>query len=521
MNHTTLQSHGCKNAVIYARVSSIAQTKRGAGLESQQTHLREFAAYRGYNVIKVFQDDTSGGTAKRKGMEEMLAFLHAHRNEPHVVLIDDISRLARSVTSHAELRASITMAGGILESPSIEFGDDADSELQEYILATVSQHQRKKNAEQTKNRMRARVMSGYWCFSAPMGYKYQKLSGHGNVLIKSEPLASIIQEGLTGYASGRFQTQAEVMRFFQSFAEFPKDRNGIVRNERVKEILKRPVYAGMVEAPSWDIGLREGKHESLISFETFQKIQKRLNGIAKVPARKNLNADFPLRGAVLCGDCDKPLTACWSKSNTGKRHAYYLCHNRACESSRKSIPRAKIEGEFKVLLEELQPSKSLFDITKAMFKDVWTYHLRNAQIAKHAAEKELLQIEKQTGQLLDRIVEADSLAVISAYEDRISKLENDKLIMQEKIKNSGKPLHTFEQMFELSMKFLSSPCKIWDSGKLELQRIVLKLAFADRLAYCRKNGFRTPQVSEPFSFLENIMLNNKMARPRGFEPLTS
>lgn len=302
------------------------------------------------------------------------------------------------------------MAGGILESPSIEFDDDADSELQEYILATVSQHQRKKNAEQTKNRMRARVMNGYWCFSAPMGYAYKKLSGQGNVLVKNKPLASIITEAMEDYASGRFQTQAEVMRFFQGFAEFPKDRNGIVRNERVKEILTRPVYAGMVEAPKWGVSLREGKHEPLISFETFQKIQSRLNSTAKVPARKNLNADFPLRGAVQCGDCDKPLTACWSKSKTGKRHAYYMCHNRACVSARKSIPRAKIEGDFKALLEELQPSKSLSDITRAMFKDVWNYRL--------------------------------------------------------------------------------------------------------------KNGFRTPQVSEPFNFLENIMLNNKMARPRRFELLT-
>ena len=151
-------------SVIYARVSSVAQTKRGAGLESQQTRAREYAAYKNYNVMKVFEDDLSGGTAKRPGMDAMLAYLKAHRNDPHVVIIDDISRLARSVKAHIELRAAITMAGGILESPALEFGEDADSELQEYILATVSQHQRKKNAEQTLNRMRSRVINGYWVF---------------------------------------------------------------------------------------------------------------------------------------------------------------------------------------------------------------------------------------------------------------------------------------------------------------------------------------------------------------------
>ena len=514
------QSHNYTNAVIYCRVSSLAQTKRGSGLESQQTRCREYAGYKNYNVMKVFQDDLSGGTARRPGMDSMLSFLKKHRNNPHVVLIDDISRLARDVKAHIELRAAITMAGGILESPTLEFGDDADSELQEYILATVSQHQRKKNAEQTKNRMRARVMNGYYCFAKPMGYIYHKIDGQGKILMRHEPLASIIKEGLEGYASGRFQIQAEVMRFFQGFPEFPKDRNGIVRNQRVSDILTRPVYAGYVEAPSWDISLRKGKHEGLISFETFQKIQERLNGIVKVPARKNLNEDFPLRGAVICGDCGSPLTACWSKGQL-KHYAYYLCHNRACKSYRKSIPRTKIESEFESLLKELQPTTCLFKTVSAMFKDVWNFQLNSTVVMKHSVKKELNKIERQTEQLLDRIVESASPTVISAYEQRIMKLEKEKLVYQEKLRNFSKPHHTFEEMFEHSMTFLANPYKIWTSSRIELKRIVLKLAFADHLAYVRNQGFRTPDFSLPFKALRSINGGDfKMARPAGVEPTT-
>jgi hypothetical protein len=42
------------------------------------------------------------------------------------VLIDDISRLARGMDAQFRLRAEIKMAGGKLESPSVEFGGDAD-----------------------------------------------------------------------------------------------------------------------------------------------------------------------------------------------------------------------------------------------------------------------------------------------------------------------------------------------------------------------------------------------------------
>jgi len=48
------------NAVIYARVSSVKQTTRGDGLSSQETRCREYARYKGYEVIKTFADDMSG-----------------------------------------------------------------------------------------------------------------------------------------------------------------------------------------------------------------------------------------------------------------------------------------------------------------------------------------------------------------------------------------------------------------------------------------------------------------------------
>ena len=173
MSETVIKS----KAVIYRRVSSTAQTTRGDGLGSQETRCREYARMRGYEIVQVFTDDMSGSAVDRPGVKAMLAFLKKHRSNPHVILVDDISRLARSVSAHIELRAAITLAGGRLESPTLEFNDDADSELQEYILATVAQHQRRKNAEQTKNRMRARVMNGYWVFQAPVGYRYEKSGG--------------------------------------------------------------------------------------------------------------------------------------------------------------------------------------------------------------------------------------------------------------------------------------------------------------------------------------------------------
>ena len=506
-------------AVIYCRVSSTKQTTRGDGLNSQETRCREYAKYKGYRVDTVFKDDMSGSVIDRPGMQAMLKYLRQHKKDPRVVIIDDISRLARGIEAHLQLRSAIAGAGARLESPSIEFGEDSDSILVENLLASVSQHQRQKNGEQTINRMRARLMSGYWVFRVPVGYRYERQSGSGKVLVRDEPLASILQEALEGYATGRFQLKAEVKRFLESFPEYPRDSKGEVRNQQVHDLLTQVLYAGYLEAPDWQVSLRPARHDGLISYETYRKIQQRLQGTAKAPARKNLNEDFALRGFITCGDCDHPLTACWSKGKR-QRYPYYLCHNRACESYRKSIPREQLEGEFEALLHQLKPTAKLFKLARAMFEDIWNYRLEFQQSRQKSLERELGQIDNKITKLLDRIVEANASSVISAYEQRIAGLEQEKIVMQEKLLSSGKPRYTFEEMFEHALVFLSNPWKLWDSDKLELKRAVLKLAFADRLAYCRNQGFRTPDLALPFKALNDFSTGKiKMASPRGFEPL--
>ena len=75
----------------------------------------------------------------------------------------------------------------------------------------------------------------------------------------------------------------------------------------------QPIYAGYLTHKRWGIHWLKARHEPLVSLETYEKIQERRKGMAKAPARKNLNEDFPMRGFVLCNDCQKPLTSCWSK----------------------------------------------------------------------------------------------------------------------------------------------------------------------------------------------------------------
>lgn len=500
MNPAKLQK-----AVIYCRVSGSKQVRDGDGLRSQETRCREFASYKGYDVVEVFRDDISGSSTARPAMTAMLKLLKNSRTKGCVVIIDDISRFARDVRGHWELRDLLRAAGGKLESPSIEFGEDSDSILVENLLASVSQHQRQKNAEQTTNRMRARAMGGYWVTKAPIGYRFERVAGHGKLLVRDEPLATIIADALDGYASGRLQTMTEVKRFFESQPAYPRNSNNEVHIGRVEEMFDRPVYAGHITYKDWSINLVPGKHEPLISLATWQTIQERRYGVAKVPARADLSAEFPLRGFVTCATCSQPLTACWSKGRSA-RYPYYLCDTRGCTEARKSIRREVIEGSFETLLASLKPTEGLFNLAFDIFRDQWDARLTNSRSQGATLEKDIKLVERKIEQLLDRVVEATSDSVVRAYEKRIQDLEMQKAIMRDKIANCGKPLKSFNEAYRTAFDFLANPCKLWHSPHIEDRRAVLKLVFAEALPYARGEGYRTAQISMPFKMLGGMKM---------------
>lgn len=511
--------NAAKKAVIYCRVSSPEQVKNGHGLSSQETRCREFARHKKLEVVEVFSEEgISGSLIDRPAITRMLDYLRQNKNEEIVVIIDDISRLARGVKAHLELRIAIRDAGGVLQSPSIEFGEDSDSQLVENLLASVSQHQRQKNAEQVKNRMRARLMNGYWILCPPRGYKMEKRGTHGKMLVRDEPLASIVQQALEGFASDRFSTPVEVKKYLEEQPVFPKDRKGEVHMQRVLDMLNRQLYSGYYDYPEWNIGLTKGQHEPIISFETYRRIQDKLHGRAKAPTRLDISHDFPLRGFVTCDCCGVPMKSCWTKGRNGK-YPYYLCQTKGCEHYGKSIKRDYLEDEFAMLLKDITPSDSMVEMVDDMIGKL--SHLKAGDVVEQRRElqHQIDLIEKKVEQFLDRIAVADSTILITSYERQIKNLEEQRVVLQEKMQNCGEFDKAVDETARTAFRFFAKPYQLWVSGDITTKRLVLKATFARPLAYDRKEGYRTAALSLPFSLLREFSdTKSGLVPPVGLEP---
>ncbi|MEO1089740.1 MAG: hypothetical protein AAFX81_03850 [Pseudomonadota bacterium] len=176
-----------------------------------------------------------------------------------------------------------------------------------------------------------------------------------------------------------------------------------------------------------------------------------------------------------------------------------MCFNKGCKSYRKSIRRDAIEGDFADLIRGLTPPAPRLRVARRMMAAIWDKRLAHVKEQAKLCARKIADIEKQTEGLVDRLVDADSKTVIAAYERHIAKLEQ--LVVTEKAASTGTPHRPFTQMFELAMRFLATPWKLWESGRFDLQRLVLKLTFSGPLPYDRNQGFRTPELSLPFKVL--------------------
>jgi hypothetical protein len=198
-----------------------------------------------------------------------------------------------------------------------------------------------------------------------------------------------------------------------------------------------------------------------------------------------------------------PLRSSWSKGRSAT-YAYYLCQTKTCEAYGKSIARDKAEADIGDLIKTLEPTPQLIALAKALFRHAWDQRMAQAQESIRSGQRQIKAVEKQIEALLARIMESNNITVIEAYEDKITKLQRSKIILDEQLANQAAPQGSYAEKLEPVLTFLANPWKLWETGNVALRRTVLKLAFADRIQYDRNEGARTSKISLPFKVLERF-----------------
>ena len=94
--------------------------------------------------------------------------------------------------------------------------------------------------------------------------------------------------------------------------------------------------------------------------------------------------------------------------------------------------------------------------------------------------------------------------MINAYEQRIEKLERQKIRLTEQADKSVPHQGRLKDFIEPALGILANPCNIYEKWSFALKRTVLKLAFAEPLRYSRNEGYRSAEITFPFEVLADF-----------------
>lgn len=169
----SINGHGPKRAILYARVSTEEQARSGYSLAQQMEALREYAAREGYEVLEEVADPGhSGASLERPGMDRVRDLVAA--GSVSVVLAQDRDRFAREPAYHYLLKRDFEEHGTIIRALNDRGDGSPEGQLTDGILDQLAKYERAKLAERSRRGKLRKAREGKVVAGAVpnFGFKY-------------------------------------------------------------------------------------------------------------------------------------------------------------------------------------------------------------------------------------------------------------------------------------------------------------------------------------------------------------
>jgi site-specific DNA recombinase len=478
--------------VIYARVSSKEQEVEGFSIPAQLDLLRDYARKQGMKAVQEFVDVESASTSGRTGFGQMLAFLKKNRSKCQTILVEKTDRLYRNVPDYAtvdELGVTIHFVkDGTILSPDSKSSEQFIHGIKVLMARNYSQNL----GEETLKGMLQKAKSGLYPSNAPAGYRNVEGTDGRRIIVPDDD-APTITRLFEEFRTGRYS--------LKTLAAKARDEGWTVGGRRLHRstlhlILRKRIYTGDFD---WDGATYHGKHEALVSQETWAEVQALLDRRAQTKQHR-IKHDFAFTGFIHCGHCGCGLVGELKK----QRYVYYHCtgHRGKCEEpyAREEV----VQGQFAAALKDLVIPPA---ILKWLQESVSESDL-NQQAARDREVKRLEEQHRRLGSKLDVLYDDRLEGRIGPeiYDRKALECRNQATTLERRVEeiraSAPAPVQGAIDLMELTSRaadlFLVQP----PHEKQAFLRLVLKSA-------AWRHGELQTQFEEPF---ENLRRSNQLSR---------
>ena len=419
---------------LYTRVSTPRQQQQQT-IEQQLRRLRDsVATHPDWHVADehIYRDDVySGAKLKRPGLDRLRD--RAAMAAFECVLITAPDRLARNYVHQMLLVDELTQRGCRVEFVERPMSDDPHDQLLLQIRSAVAEYERTLIAERMRRGRQAKLRSGQllpWT-RAPYGYLLDPDRPRDVSRVQLDPVqAAVVAQMFAWYTDPGQAVSLYAVAKRLSDAQIPPPRGGKSWNvASIRGILRSPTYMGVAysgrtrPAPArrrksalQPVGPGESQQPTpveewiavpvpaIISQETFEAAQSRLDRNVQMARRNNTTYEYLLRGLVSCGQC---RLACSGRTLSPGYH-YYFCRGRTdslrlAQGERCTARYAPAHALDDLVWQDLcrvlrEPSLITHELERAQMGE-WLPQALHAR--RQTLRDVLAQLERQQARLLD------------------------------------------------------------------------------------------------------------------------
>lgn len=428
------------HVLLYLRVSSEGQARKGNPIATQRVVCLEYAQKLGYEVDEakdIYVDNGVSGksTRNRLAFKQMMERVRTDENVVGLIAYDT-SRISRNLRVYLDFKDDLKKYNKKFFSISEPYFNDDSSvaKLMEQIMASFSEFRSGQDGEKIREAMRHKAEVGIYPGKATYGYKNIRSEGYGGKekrWIESDPVESAyVKEIFRRYATKKYSLRSLADELNQEGVPSPNRKHW--GSSGIENILKNKTYIGHID---WGgVNNPNGQHEKLVDEAVFHRVQTILR-VKNHCADKSWKHAFILRGFSYCGECGSRINGYYHQKSNGKIYVHYGCqkkqHSKPVSCSQSVVQTREIEKQFQKLVKAIQiPESAALRLEEKIKKAVEGDRGANKQFQK-SVRMQLENVRRKKETLFEKYIE--KLVDDDVYRTHKEELEGKEIQLQEQL----------------------------------------------------------------------------------------
>ncbi|GHV02588.1 recombinase RecD [Clostridia bacterium] len=409
-----------KNAVIYARYSSSAQTEQS--IEGQIRVCNEYAERNGYTVIHEYIDRAMTGTNdERPDFLQMIE--DASKKQFQFIIVYKLDRFARNRYDSVFYKHKLAQYGVKVLSAMEAISDTQEGRLVEGLLEMMAEMYSHDLSQKVKRGLKESALKGTFT-GGNLLYGYKVIDKR---IAVDEPKAAVIRYAFEQYADGKGK-KAIVRELNERGLSTLKGKrftiNSFQHNLSNRKYIGENIFNGIAS---------ENSYPAIIDKAVFDRVQKRLLEHKRAPATAKAKEKYLLYGKAFCGECGTKLVGISGTSKTGDKHYYYACSKQYKEKACNKRYEKKGYLEWYVVEQTLKYvlNEKRAEIIANKVLALYANSINGKRIKEY--EKQLVRIETEFDKCADMLLKAESEEVIKRINAKSKDLEIQKADLQREL----------------------------------------------------------------------------------------